>query len=308
MIGAALAQLYSKPQSSADDGDSTRAREFAIHENSDGTIDPAEIAKFFERRPDVELYVGMGRASSARERTPRSGSSDIRVRKKIDGGYKLTSPDAEITLRRNNRNPNQQATDQIRVSSYDADNNGYLEKNEVENVPFLKDAFDTIDADGDKKIFPMELRDFVERQSSGAGARLLLEVFDQAQDLFGLLDTDQDGILSPRELRSAENVLASDDKNHDGELGGSEIPQQISLVLSRGAATDNQMMVVRSRTRSSPNRSARTGPTWFQKMDRNYDGDVSPDEFLGPREKFAQLDADHDGFIDADEAKAAGKE
>ena len=41
-------------------------------------------------------------------------------------------------------------------------------------------------------------------------------------------------------------------------------------------------------------------------MDRNRDGDLSPREFLGPRDAFLRLDADGDGLIDAREATAAG--
>ena len=48
------------------------------------------------------------------------------------------------------------------------------------------------------------------------------------------------------------------------------------------------------------------GPVWFQKMDRNHDGDVSRREFLGPRDVFDRLDRDTDGLIDADEAAKAG--
>jgi hypothetical protein len=47
------------------------------------------------------------------------------------------------------------------------------------------------------------------------------------------------------------------------------------------------------------------GPLWFQKMDRNHDGDVSPREFLGPFEQFKKIDADGDGLIDAKEADRA---
>ena len=48
----------------------------------------------------------------------------------------------------------------------------------------------------------------------------------------------------------------------------------------------------------------RVGPDWFQKMDRNHDGDVSRREFLGPRDQFDRLDRDKDGLIDPDEAPA----
>ena len=47
------------------------------------------------------------------------------------------------------------------------------------------------------------------------------------------------------------------------------------------------------------------GPIWFQRMDRNGDGDLTWKEFLGPREVFHQLDADHDGLIDPVEAMKA---
>ena len=46
------------------------------------------------------------------------------------------------------------------------------------------------------------------------------------------------------------------------------------------------------------------GPTWFRRMDRNGDGDLAWSEFLGPRDVFHQLDADHDGLIDPFEAAA----
>ena len=51
--------------------------------------------------------------------------------------------------------------------------------------------------------------------------------------------------------------------------------------------------------------SPAAGPDWFQKMDRNHDGDVSRREFLGPRDQFDRLDRDNDGLIDPEEARAA---
>jgi hypothetical protein len=50
---------------------------------------------------------------------------------------------------------------------------------------------------------------------------------------------------------------------------------------------------------------APVGPIWFQRMDRNLDGDLTWKEFLGPRHVFEELDADHDGLIDPKEAEKA---
>ena len=50
---------------------------------------------------------------------------------------------------------------------------------------------------------------------------------------------------------------------------------------------------------------APVGPIWFQRMDRNMDGDLTWKEFLGPRHVFEELDADHDGLIDPIEAERA---
>ena len=47
------------------------------------------------------------------------------------------------------------------------------------------------------------------------------------------------------------------------------------------------------------------GPIWFQRWDRNNDGDITWREFLGPRDAFEQLDADRDELIDPKEAEAA---
>jgi hypothetical protein len=42
-------------------------------------------------------------------------------------------------------------------------------------------------------------------------------------------------------------------------------------------------------------------------MDRNNDGDLGPNEFVGPRPAFDRLDSDGDGLINRVEAEAADK-
>jgi Ca2+-binding EF-hand superfamily protein len=44
---------------------------------------------------------------------------------------------------------------------------------------------------------------------------------------------------------------------------------------------------------------------WFQRMDRNADGDVSGKEFLGRLKDFQKLDQNQDGLISPEEANRA---
>ncbi|HEX7449119.1 MAG TPA: hypothetical protein VF306_16315, partial [Pirellulales bacterium] len=116
------------------------------------------------------------------------------------------------------------------------------------------------------------------------------------------LDANHDYRLSTRELHNAAEILSQIDANHDRRLSADEIPQQLLLELSRntaaGAQAERRAINREKRVRTA----TKKGPGWFQKMDRNDDGEVSPREFLGPRAAFAKLDADANGVIDADEA------
>jgi Ca2+-binding EF-hand superfamily protein len=276
--------------------------------DGDAVLSRDELLAVGPWRPDLELSFALGQADVRGVRARRSppGADGLRVRRKLLGGYDLDLGEAEIDFDRNNRDPRQ--ADLVSLRTYDRDNNEYIDLAEARAAGFAESTFKAMDVDGDGKVFKGELSSFMTRVNEAAAARLHLIIRDLGRDLFSRLDIDSDGLLSPRDLREARAVLDVDDKNADRMLGFDEVPARLEFELVRGVdeqvESDPRMMrrVVRPTTQAET-----SGPTWFRKMDRNNDGDLSPQEFLGPRSAFDRLDADGDGLVNRVEAEAAEK-
>jgi hypothetical protein len=104
----------------------------------------------------------------------------------------------------------------------------------------------------------------------------------EGRGLFGLLDGDGDGRLSVRELRNAHQLLARLDADGDGRLAREEVPRHYRGELTLGSGGGDRFGRVAAQVLRRPARGR--GPLWFQKMDRNRDGDVSRKEFIGTDE------------------------
>ena len=159
-------------------------------------------------------------------------------------------------------------------------------------------------------LYLEEIVAFYEQQAEVSRARITLSGTEQGKQLFDVVDANRDGRLSLRELAEAPTKLPRWDRNKDGKLVADEIPHQYAISIGRGGGAAQFASPVPVATAAvvktpSPAPAAAAGPAWFQKMDRNRDGDVSPREFLGTAEQFKRLDADGDGLIDPREAAQA---
>lgn len=188
----------------------------------------------------------------------------------------------------------------------DRNSDGMLDNREVFQPPFgLVALMRVADRNSDGKLARAEHREFLALQKKMVTRGLIITLVDRGRWLFDFLDSDRDHRLSRRELKSAWDRLLPWADAKAGTMARDRIPHQYQIVISQGRlprfnSDPAAVSVARPETRLQ-------GPTWFRKMDRNADGDVSLAEFLGTAAQFRRLDLDSDGLISLSEAEAVGE-
>jgi Ca2+-binding EF-hand superfamily protein len=181
------------------------------------------------------------------------------------------------------------ACDQIRKQFESADSNGdnqvTLDEATAQVPSPLQPLIAKLDRDGNHQLSEQELNAWLELQGAIANAHVLVTVLDCGSGLLEALDTDHDGALCYRELLAASSELHKQGCIEGGKLDLAKLPRHFIVVISRGQPT------------TPLGRPLRPGPTWFNAMDRNGDGDVSRREFTGPIEVFDRLDKDSSGYL-----------
>lgn len=189
------------------------------------------------------------------------------------------------------------------LEALDADRNGELSKEEIENAVV---ALKTLDKNSDGKLDGAEIRPNFEGMGRGFGE-----------------GGPGGGGGNPQEM--VDRMMAMD-ANKDGKLSKDEIPERLQSMLTRSdknsdGSLDKDEILATSRERmggpGAPGFGGPGGPGFgggnplaqiLERSDSDKDGKLSADEapdFL--KDRFAQIDTNSDSFLDKAELEAAAE-
>jgi Ca2+-binding EF-hand superfamily protein len=280
----------------------------ALDTDGDGKLSAEELKAFYKQQPDVEAVLELEPPAGQLPRVEVLPGSKARSTRPDVAIFGLGETDVALGVR--SFDPVKTAIEDARqqFNRLDVDQNGYLDRDELkDNIRFQRGLFETIDTDGDDKIFWHEMEAYVRSRAEAAATRCDIVLHDLGHGFFEALDRNHDGRIGLREIRAASDTLRALIKPGQTVLKATDPPRRLHLEVIRGTfqlfgtgtAGESTVpkLVVQARVP--------VGPLWFQRMDRNQDGDLTWKEFLGPRHVFEELDLDHDGLIDPEEAAKA---
>jgi Ca2+-binding EF-hand superfamily protein len=280
----------------------------ALDADGDGKLSPEELAGLRRQPPDVEAALELEPSGGHFAQVQVAPGPNIRAARPDFATFTFSDTALELAVRSFDPLAAAVADARAQFNRLDADQNGYLDRDELkENVRFQRGLFEAIDTDGDGKIFWPEMERYVKSRAEVAATRCDIVLHDLGHGFFEALDLNHDGRLGLREIRAASATLRALRKPGASVLRATDPPRRLHLEVIRGSfqlfGTGGMGESTVPRVVAQPR--APVGPIWFQRMDRNLDGDLSWKEFLGPRHVFEELDADHDGLIDPKEAEKA---
>lgn len=277
--------------------------------DDDGRLNLSELGRLRDSQVDVELAVDVLRSEGRSMLNLRTSSGPRTDDQRYPDLATVRLPTAVVTFSARDVDPFEMSmTIALRTfNELDADSNGYLDRDEtMSRERFGRGLFDQIDADGDEKIFGEEMKAFIRTRGEPVATTCQIVVFDDGAGYFSTLDVNGDRRISVREMRYADKSLAAMERDEQPGLGQLEPARRYRIEFSRGVfnpfGVADRSVEAQAATASRPRA---VGPIWFQRWDRNNDGDLTFREFLGPRDAFEQLDADRDDLIDPREAEAA---
>ncbi len=280
-----------------------------LDRNSDGKLDEKELAAIATTPVDLDLSIDIAGAPEGEQSLVINSTLGERIDDaKRPDLLRLAFPSAVLTLSFRKIDSIKTSIDKALrdFNTIDVDGNGYIDAAEtMTRTRFQTGLFEDLDADGDGKIFGEELEKYVRARAEPKSTTACVNLYDTGRGFFESLDTNGDGRISMREMKAAGKSLKRLARVNGERLAPTDPARNFHIEFLRNSYTEfgpaDQMIA-----QSSPSFEQREaiGPIWFRRMDRNNDGDLTWNEFLGPREVFHRIDKDGDGLIDPQEAAA----
>jgi Ca2+-binding EF-hand superfamily protein len=280
----------------------------ALDTDGDGNLSAEELSALPKQPPDVEAALELEPPAGASPQVQVSAGPNAQASRPDFASFGFADTILEMAVRSFDPLGAAIADARQQFNQLDADQNGYLDRDELKmNVRFQRGLFELMDADGDDKIFWPEMESYVKSRAEVAATRCDIVLHDLGHGFFEALDLNHDGRLGLREVRVADTTLRGLRKPDQAVLRANDPLRRLHLEVVRGSfqlfGTGGTGESTVPRVAAQPR--SPVGPIWFQRMDRNLDGDLTWKEFLGPRHVFEELDSDHDGLIDPKEAEKA---
>jgi Ca2+-binding EF-hand superfamily protein len=280
----------------------------AVDADGDGKLTAEELKTLHKQPPDVEAALELQPSPGQPPQVKVLAGPSSRAGRPDFATFAFGDTQLALALRTFDPLAAAVTDAQQQFNRLDADQNGYLDRDELkENVRFQRGLFETLDTDGDDKIFWPEMDAYVRSRAEAAATRCDIVLHDLGHGFFEALDRNHDGRLGLREIRVGSDTLQGLRKPGQSLLRPTDPPRRLHLEVVRGSFQLFRTGATGESTVPQVVAQPRTpvGPVWFQRMDRNLDGDLTWKEFLGPRHVFETLDADHDSLIDPKEAEKA---
>ncbi len=160
--------------------------------DNDGALDTEELRRFLSQvGPDLELVVKLSGSTSKTTTIAASAAGskplprEVSVKRLSEGDIEVAVGELSLEFHADggeNAVENAKSYYANQFQAADKDNTKYLDKPEVKdhNSPFAA-LFDTMDADGDGKLYMKEVDAFVEQQTQAARSQMVLSVADQGR-------------------------------------------------------------------------------------------------------------------------------
>jgi Ca2+-binding EF-hand superfamily protein len=274
----------------------------ALDRDGNGVLDATELAAWLRRPPDLEVVVSVD-SSSGRLTT----ALPAQYQAEKDGAVSAALPGGRFRFELPGDNAAREWAHAVAVMRDEfmahTHEKGFVERKQVEKQPTDLTFFDFADRKGAGKLDSAGVEAALKVLAPLGSCRIDIQFVDFGNGLFELLDRDNDGRLSPRELVESVSILKPF-TGADGCVGPKDLVRRFHI---RPAVQSIEVALPIPPTVSTQAKSQSNVPAWFTRMDRNGDGEVSLREFVGPIELFRKLDRDGDGLISPEEARAAGK-